>query len=211
MGVCHNTVAADVGLLGCDACDAEWLLTCWRIVVLSSLWFDSPRIAWPWGRRHHEPLKHQKPLTLRHSLMCHSVTRHSVTLWQCHVSHPSRLESPAAPPPWGPHISQFAWCECGTICTSCVSVCPQERLRCPCCLSCLLAFLANPCLSCLLAALLNLLTSTCLPAPTKEVSQIWRHFSHTVVCHNSQQMHEMTVLHGEHDRLSVCVSCTKSS
>jgi hypothetical protein len=92
----------------------------------------------------------------------------------------------------------------------CECVCPQEHLRCPCCLSCLLASLANPCLSCLLAALPNLLTSTCLPAPTKEVSQIWQHCSHTVVCHNSQQMHEMNMLH-RHDCLSVHVSCTKSS
>lgn len=149
------------------------------------------------------------PWTFETSETAHPVSQcHLVT--QRHLSHPSRLESKAAPL-WGPHVSWFAWCECGTICTSCVRVCPQERLRCPCCLSCLLAFLANPCLSCLLAALPNLLTSTCLPAPTKEVSQIWRHCSHTVVCHNSQQMHEMTMLHRGHDHLSVCVSCTKSS
>jgi len=101
---CHSVVAADIGLLGCDACDAEslgkWLLTCRRIVVHSSLWCNGPRIAWPWGRRHHKPLKHQKPLTL-----CHSVT-----LWHRHVSHPSRVESSAAPP-WEPHISRFAWCD----------------------------------------------------------------------------------------------------
>jgi hypothetical protein len=85
----------------------------------------------------------------------------------------------------------------------CECVCPQEHLRCPCCLSCLLAFLANPCLSCLLAALPNLLTSTCLPALTKEVSQIWQHCSHTVICHNSQQMHAINMLHKGHDCLSV--------
>jgi len=49
---CHSAVAADIGLLGrdaCDACDAEsvgeWLLTGRRIVVHSSVWFNGPRIA----------------------------------------------------------------------------------------------------------------------------------------------------------------------
>lgn len=174
---CHSAVAADVGLLGCES----WCRVTGRVAP------DMPKdcsvfiFVVYWGKNC-LTLRTKAPRTFETSETAHLVTqwhlvtqrlvsqRHLVT--QRHVSHPSGLESPAAAPLSGPHISRFAWCECGTICTSCVSVCPQERLRCPCCLSCLLAFLANPCLSCLLAALPNLLTSTCLPAPTKEVSQI---------------------------------------
>ena len=170
-------------------------------------------------------VSHPGTLTQRHVSSWHTDTAPRVTSWHTdtvpHVSHPGTLES-SATALWRPHISRFAWCECGIICVSivvwtsyvwdgCASVCPQVRLRCPCCLSCLLAFLANPCPSCLLAALPNLLTSTCLPAPTKEVSQIWQHCSHTVICHNSQQMHEVTMLHRGFDCLSICVSCTKST
>jgi hypothetical protein len=94
---CHGAVAADIGLLGCESCDVEsldeWLVTCQRIVV-HSLWFNGPRIAWPWGQRHHEPLKHQKPLilwhiiTLRHSVMCHMSQRQPYDTVSCvTVSH----------------------------------------------------------------------------------------------------------------------------
>lgn len=62
----------------------------------------------------------------------------------------------------------------------CERVCPQEHPRSPCCLSCHLAYLASLYPSCLSAVLPNLPTSTCLPAPTKQVSQIWQHSQHTV-------------------------------
>jgi hypothetical protein len=76
------------------------------------------------------------------------------------------------------HSVSLQLCEC---------VCPQEHPRSPCCLSCHLAYLASLCPSCLSAVLPNLPTSTCLPALTKQVSQIWQHSPHTVSHDNSQR------------------------